>query len=285
MASNNIMQDIRNLLSEGKSSGEVIALGYKPPTVYKVQRQLRQKQQPNGRAPLQLMDQDQSITDREGPDELSAEDAEFFRCFFEPTDEATQSGDLRAQLDQARDRIEELEAEAGKVQVLQERVNTLRAEAAAGVALRRRVQELERDLELSSQTQTDLRQSSAQWQSKFQEERSAREQAERQARDCQEQASQWQQAYQIVSSKLEDSTQVIANLHAEIQKLEPLKAWAGHPCAVCGKPMTGSVSRELAANLQKGMGHKRCLEPRAFGLGKVLVTGGTLWGLSQLGKK
>jgi uncharacterized protein YoaH (UPF0181 family) len=41
MASNGIMEDIRNLLSQGMSSAEVIALGYKPPTVYKVQRQLR----------------------------------------------------------------------------------------------------------------------------------------------------------------------------------------------------------------------------------------------------
>ena len=37
------MEEIRNLLSQGKSSSEVIALGYKPPTVYKVQRQLRKK--------------------------------------------------------------------------------------------------------------------------------------------------------------------------------------------------------------------------------------------------
>jgi hypothetical protein len=41
MISNGIMEDIRNLISQGKSSAEVIALGYKPPTVYKVQRQLR----------------------------------------------------------------------------------------------------------------------------------------------------------------------------------------------------------------------------------------------------
>ena len=285
MASNNIMQDIRNLLSEGKSSGEVIALGYKPPTVYKVQRQLRQKQQPNGRAPLQLMDQDQSITDREGPDELSAEDAEFFRCFFEPTDEPTQSDALRTELDEARDRIEELEAELKEAEDLKARLKELEAQAESVDALQWKVWGLERDLERSRQTQADLRQSNAQWQAKFKEERSAHGQADQQARDYRDQTNQWQQAYQVANSKLETSTREITNLHAEIQKLEPLKAWAGHPCAVCGKPMTGSVSRELAAKLQKGMGHKRCLEPRASGLGKVLVAGGTLWGLSQLGKR
>jgi DNA-binding CsgD family transcriptional regulator len=50
MPSNSIMQEIRKLLSQGKSSSEVIALGYKPPTVYKVQRQLRKKGQGNNKA-------------------------------------------------------------------------------------------------------------------------------------------------------------------------------------------------------------------------------------------
>jgi hypothetical protein len=43
MPGNGIMAEIRNLLYQGKSSGEVISLGYKPPTVYKVQRRLRKK--------------------------------------------------------------------------------------------------------------------------------------------------------------------------------------------------------------------------------------------------
>lgn len=167
MASNNIMQDIRDLLSQGRSSAEVIALGFKPPTVYKVQRQLSQGQQSNGRAPVQLMDQ--SIIDREGQEELSTEDAEFFRCLFEPADDTTQTDSLRTELDQARDRIEELEAEAGKVQVLQEKVDILEAEAEACVELRRRLQEL----------QAGLRQGNAQWQTKVHVERLAREQTER----------------------------------------------------------------------------------------------------------
>ena len=36
-----IMQQVRELLSQGKDSREVIQLGYAPGTVYKVQRQLR----------------------------------------------------------------------------------------------------------------------------------------------------------------------------------------------------------------------------------------------------
>jgi hypothetical protein len=41
MPDNGIMEEIRELLSQGKSSGEVIRQGYAPGTVYKVQRQLR----------------------------------------------------------------------------------------------------------------------------------------------------------------------------------------------------------------------------------------------------
>ena len=41
MSTYGIMEDIRNLLNEGKPSAEVIALGYAPSSVYKALRQLR----------------------------------------------------------------------------------------------------------------------------------------------------------------------------------------------------------------------------------------------------
>ena len=41
MPRNGIMEEIRSLLDEAKSGAEVIALGYNPSTVYKVQGQLR----------------------------------------------------------------------------------------------------------------------------------------------------------------------------------------------------------------------------------------------------
>ena len=41
MDSNGIMEEIRGLLYQGRSSTETIALGYKPSTVYQAQRQLR----------------------------------------------------------------------------------------------------------------------------------------------------------------------------------------------------------------------------------------------------
>ena len=41
MSTIGIMEDIRNLLKEGRPSAEVIAMGYAPSSVYKAQRQLR----------------------------------------------------------------------------------------------------------------------------------------------------------------------------------------------------------------------------------------------------
>ncbi len=46
MENRGIMQQVRELLSQGKASREVIQLGYAPGTVYKVQRQVR-----DGRVP------------------------------------------------------------------------------------------------------------------------------------------------------------------------------------------------------------------------------------------
>jgi DNA repair exonuclease SbcCD ATPase subunit len=200
-------------------------------------------------------------------------------------DESAQPGDRRTELDQARSRIEELEKEAGQVQRLQERVHTLEAEAEAGEALNQRIRELEHQLNDADHAQAVLRQSNLKWQSKFQAEQSARQHAEQRAGECQAQINQWQQEYQLLQSKLVASYQVIAGLHAEIQRLEPLKVWAGHPCSVCHKPMTGSVARELATEKVKNLAHKGCLSMPGAGVGEVLLAGSALWGLSQLSKR
>jgi DNA repair exonuclease SbcCD ATPase subunit len=278
------MRDIRNLLSQGRSSTEVIALGYKPPTVYKVQRQFRW-QQPNGMAPSQEVDQGQVMSDREGQEELSDEAAEDFWGLFNPAAKPNRFEVLQEELSQARDRIKELERQVKEAEKLKARLKELEAQAQSVGALQWQVWGLEQDLKRSSHLQGELSQSNAQWEKKFREERSAREQIERQARRYREQASLWQEAHQVVNSKLEASVREASKLRAELQNLEPLRAWAGHPCCVCGKPMTGSVSRELAAKLQQGMRHKRCMQAQSSGLGKVLLAGSTLWGLSQLGKR
>jgi hypothetical protein len=226
----------------------------------------------------------QSTSDEEGPEEPSAEDAEFFRLFFGPVDEPSQETSLRAELDQAQGRIEELKQEAVWVKELQERVYILEAEAEDGEVLRLRIQELEHQLKIADHACEAMRQSSWEWQTKFQAEQAGRQDAERMAEDYRSQLSVWQKGYQLLQSQLDTSSQVIADLHADIQRLEPLKVWAGHPCSVCHKSMSGSVDRALAARIRRDLAHHRCLNNQGTGLAKMLLAGGILCGLSQLNK-
>jgi hypothetical protein len=49
--------------------------------------------------------------------------------------------------------------------------------------------------------------------------------------------------------------------------------------------MSGSVSRDLAAEKMKNIAHKGCLTRPGAGVGEVLLAGGALWGLLQLNKR
>lgn len=288
MATNGIMQDIRTLLTQGQTSSQVIALGNKPSTVYKVQRQLRQQQR-NTTAPTGATEQDQPISGQEVPEGSTNEGFSYFFSRFRQVPEPTEADILRAELGQARSRIEELEQEAGDVQTLQNQVQALEAEVEAIGPLLGQVRQLEGELEQANRTQESLLQSIAQWQIKVHDDQSGRQadrqEAERQSGEYRSQINQWQQAYQTSKSQLDAASQVVANLRAELQQLEPLKAWVGHPCSVCHIPMTGSVDRALAAQLNKDLAHKACLEQQSSGLGKMLLAGGAILGLSQLGKK
>ena len=51
----------------------------------------------------------------------------------------------------------------------------------------------------------------------------------------------------------------------ELEQLRPLKAWTGHPCAHCGKPLRGVVKREVAEALLRDFVHKDCQEERKRG--------------------
>ena len=53
MPNNGIMKEIRSLLDQDKSRAEIIALGYKPATVDKVQRQSRQENPKSEETPPQ----------------------------------------------------------------------------------------------------------------------------------------------------------------------------------------------------------------------------------------
>jgi predicted RNase H-like nuclease (RuvC/YqgF family) len=130
-----------------------------------------------------------------------------------------------------------------------------------------------------------LRQSNAQWQSKFQAERSARQQAERRAEAYRTQINQLQQENQVLKSHLNASDKETDTLRADLRQLESLKAWAGHPFSVCHKLMSGSIDRTLAEQMMKDLAHKNCLKKQGSGIGKVLLAGGALLSLSQLGKR
>ena len=51
-----IMERIRELFAKGHTRAEIIALGYKPPTVDKVQRQLRRAAKTNGEGSVKTSD-------------------------------------------------------------------------------------------------------------------------------------------------------------------------------------------------------------------------------------
>ncbi len=129
MLGNGIMQEIRTLLSQGKSSGEVIALGYKPPTVYKVQRQLKRKGQDNRGAPVQRIAQGLvANADTEALADLEAENWELRRRAEMLEAQLSEANSLRFQVDQAQARIEELESEAQQAEALRAQLIALRGE-------------------------------------------------------------------------------------------------------------------------------------------------------------
>jgi RNA-binding protein YhbY len=272
MTGNGIMEEIRTLLAQGKSSGQVIALGYKPPTVYKVLHQVKRNGEGNGRvsAPGVAQPPATSATDQSRPD-LEAENPRLKR----------EVESLEAQLEFVED---DATTTAAELRTLQEKVKALEPEGAAAGQLRQRVKDLEAQLEAASLTQVTMRQDSDQWRQKFAAEQAARQKAEGQTvtlrqdnQRLQGELAQWQQWEPRVR-------QVCETMHAEMTGLRPLAVWAGHPCQVCKQPMQGSVNRETAAKLMQGFGHQACLEKQGPGLGWLLAGGAALVGLSQLGK-
>ena len=51
MTGEGVMEEIRTLLYRGSTSGELIAVGYRPSTVYKVQRHWRRREESNAAGP------------------------------------------------------------------------------------------------------------------------------------------------------------------------------------------------------------------------------------------
>ncbi len=135
-----IMEDIRSLLKEGRSSAEVIASGYAPSSVYKAQRQLRKVTDRTDQPMTQVL-----VTNMawEGWSELREENSKL-RQQVSLLEELTGERDtLREELELARSQIEELEAKASQAQQLRIRLAAIEPEARTAVELRQQVKELD----------------------------------------------------------------------------------------------------------------------------------------------
>jgi hypothetical protein len=117
MVDKGIMQQVRELLMEGKSSQEVIALGYAPGSVYKVQRQLRfnsRDKQPVSAQPGPEIHV--SVVDTEALTRLEAENAELGTKMAELLQEVEEVTSLQHQLAQLQRLCEEWVTKVGQSQ-------------------------------------------------------------------------------------------------------------------------------------------------------------------------
>jgi hypothetical protein len=166
MPGSGVMEEIRNLLSEGKTSSEVITQGYKPPTVYKVLRQLNRQRQGNSRAPAPGMTLPPTNTTDLPPESgLVTENIKLFQ------EVENLKGELECFVDAEADLVAE-------TRIIIERLQALESEAAAIIELRQRVKELEGQLEHATHAQAAMHQEAIQWRQKFEREQAARLNAE-----------------------------------------------------------------------------------------------------------
>src|SRR5918996_4978920 len=114
------MHQIREHLEQGKSSQEVIALGYAPGSVYKIQRQLRRrregKEEPAARstAEAQVPVVNNEVLIR--MERLETENAELRTQMAALLQEVKRVASLHSQLDQLQRRLEKLGTEATQSQ-------------------------------------------------------------------------------------------------------------------------------------------------------------------------
>ena len=172
MNTSGIMEDIRNLLNEGKASADVIALGYAPSSVYKAQRQLRKATDWSDQPVTQVLVTNMAS---EGWSELREENSKL-RQQVSLLEELTGERDtLREELELARSQIEELEAKASQAQQLRIRLAAIEPEARAAVKLRQQVKELDGQIR---NTNAANAQEVHQWKERFEQAEEVRQAAE-----------------------------------------------------------------------------------------------------------
>jgi hypothetical protein len=273
------MQEIKDRLRAGQASGEVIAQGYAPPTVYKVQRQLRQ----DGLNPAEASP---PMATAEAADESAArvkeleDEVQSLEAWVESlAEDASQLTEAKNQMAEAKVKVDELEtardsavrrAESLEAQLreLSLRTQALESNASEAVRLRQVVADQRRQLQEAANDEAEWHQTATGWQKQFETEQANRVHAEQ----------QWAAWANTAGQRGKES----AELSQRIAQLEPLRVWDGHPCKACGKSMRGAVSREAAAKLMREFAHSKCIDQNSgSGFGLIAAAAG-LYGLSKL---
>ena len=169
MNTNGIMEDIRSLLNEGKSSAEVIALGYAPSSVYKAQRQLRKSTDRSDQPVTQVL-----VTNMASESwlELREENTKLRQQVSQLEELTAERDALREELELSQSRIEDLEAKAGQVQQLRDRLAAIEPEAREAGELRQKVKGLDHQVRHTNAT---MAQEVHQWKGRFEQEEESRQ--------------------------------------------------------------------------------------------------------------
>ena len=274
-----LMDEIKERLEEDVSSGELIAMGYRPATVYKAQRAWRDARQQDSERQDELHDQaemvasDYGFSDDENV-EKTADDSESSGAELEI---------LRIQAGRLEAMIDEFDEIAHENEDLRKQVAVMELEARESAQLRQRTRQLEADRHLSQLARTNLQHqfNDANLLSKDQSKQIAI--LERQVTGAKSQNATFANENAQLMEQLQNCRQHIERQTTELKGVNPLKVWAGHPCAVCRRPMSGVASRELAASLLRDLGHPACLGKQNSDMGKWLLAGAAaVYGVSKI---
>jgi myosin heavy subunit len=270
MNANGVMEEIRNLLRAGRSSTETIALGYKPSTVYKAQRQLGKSTAASGPpVTTQVL-----VTNMASEDSIRLrEEIQVLREQVSSLAKITAERDsFREELDSALLHIEELAPQAKQARMWQKRLVEVEPAVAESAALRREIKDLNRHL---SYSRAVMDQHSQQWQAEFQQEQEDLRVAEDLVARRDSEIDQLKTKNHGLTQQLEaipglvsdKFAELVQPLLVELEQLRPLKVWTGHPCSKCGKPISGATSRELATDLlrEAGFRHVNCVRKWPWG--------------------
>ena len=256
MNTTGIMEDIRSLLNEGRSSAEVIALGYAPSSVYKAQRQLRKATDRTDQPVTQVLVTNMAS---DGWAELREENTKL-RLQVSVLEELTAERDtLREELELAGSRIEDLEAKASQAKQLRDRLASIEPEARAAGKLRQEVNVLDHQVR---HTNAAMAQEVHQWKGRFEQGEESRQVAETLAAKKNSEINGLKAENQRMSQEVQEIPgriwEMLQPFRKELDELRLLK--------VCGKPTPGTPSREVAATLLRegSYAHGDCPKKRSW---------------------